>query len=53
MKGRKPASVALVCVGLFAVVLNGCARDGAAYGVDGVKYLVLGGGGAEQHPILP
>ncbi len=30
MGGRKLAPVALACVGLFAVVLNGCARDSTA-----------------------
>jgi hypothetical protein len=30
MRGRKPGSVTLVCVGLFAAVLNGCAKDSAA-----------------------
>ena len=32
---------------------DGPCRSRALYDVDGVKYLVLGGGGAEQDPILP
>jgi hypothetical protein len=35
------------------VVLNGHVHTTESYDVDGVKYLVLGGGGAEQDPILP
>jgi hypothetical protein len=35
------------------VVFNGHVHTTEAYEVDGVKYLVLGGGGAEQDPILP
>jgi hypothetical protein len=35
------------------VVFNGHVHTTEAYQVDGVKYLVLGGGGAEQDPILP
>ncbi|MGA3210708.1 MAG: hypothetical protein ABSD20_05325 [Terriglobales bacterium] len=34
-------------------VFNGHVHTTEAYQVDGVKYLVLGGGGAEQDPILP
>lgn len=35
------------------VVLNGHVHTTEVYDVDGVKYLLLGGGGAEQDPILP
>jgi hypothetical protein len=35
------------------VVLNGHVHTTESFDVDGVKYLVLGGGGAEQDPILP
>jgi hypothetical protein len=35
------------------VVLNGHVHTTEMYDVDGVKYLMLGGGGAEQDPILP
>jgi hypothetical protein len=35
------------------VVFNGHVHTTEAFQVDGVKYLVLGGGGAEQDPILP
>jgi hypothetical protein len=35
------------------VVFNGHVHTTEAYQVDGVKYFVLGGGGAEQDPILP
>jgi hypothetical protein len=35
------------------VVFNGHVHTTEIYNVDGVKYLVLGGGGAEQDPILP
>ena len=35
------------------VVFNGHVHTTEAFDVDGVKYLVLGGGGAEQDPILP
>jgi hypothetical protein len=35
------------------VVFNGHVHTTEMYEVDGVKYLVLGGGGAEQDPILP
>jgi hypothetical protein len=35
------------------VVFNGHVHTTELYDVDGVKYLVLGGGGAEQDPILP
>jgi len=38
---------------LDIVVFNGHVHTTEAYEVDGVKYLVLGGGGAEQDPILP
>ncbi len=35
------------------VVFNGHVHTTELYEVDGVKYLLLGGGGAEQDPILP
>jgi hypothetical protein len=35
------------------VVINGHVHTTEMYEVDGVKYLMLGGGGAEQDPILP
>lgn len=35
------------------VVFNGHVHTTEMYEVDGVKYLMLGGGGAEQDPILP
>jgi hypothetical protein len=38
---------------LDITVFNGHVHTTEAYQVDGVKYLVLGGGGAEQDPILP
>jgi Calcineurin-like phosphoesterase len=38
---------------LDIVVFNGHVHTTEAYQVDGVKYLLLGGGGAEQDPILP
>ncbi len=38
---------------LDIVVLNGHVHTTEVFDVDGVKYLVLGGGGAEQDPILP
>jgi Calcineurin-like phosphoesterase len=38
---------------LDIVVFNGHVHTTELYEVDGVKYLVLGGGGAEQDPILP
>jgi Calcineurin-like phosphoesterase len=38
---------------LELVVLNGHVHTTEIYDVDGVKYLMLGGGGAEQDPILP
>jgi len=34
-------------------VFNGHVHTTELYDVDGVKYLLLGGGGAEQDPILP
>jgi calcineurin-like phosphoesterase family protein len=39
--------------GLDIVVFNGHVHTTEVYDVEGVKYLVLGGGGAEQDPILP
>jgi Calcineurin-like phosphoesterase len=38
---------------LEIVVFNGHVHTTEVYEVDGVKYLLLGGGGAEQDPILP
>jgi Calcineurin-like phosphoesterase len=38
---------------LELVVFNGHVHTTEIYNVDGVKYLMLGGGGAEQDPILP
>lgn len=38
---------------LELVVFNGHVHTTELYDVDGVKYLLLGGGGAEQDPILP
>jgi Calcineurin-like phosphoesterase len=38
---------------LELVVFNGHVHTTELYDVDGVKYLMLGGGGAEQDPILP
>lgn len=38
---------------LNIVVFNGHVHTTEIYQVDGVKYLMLGGGGAEQDPILP
>jgi hypothetical protein len=38
---------------LDIVVFNGHVHTTELFQVDGVKYLVLGGGGAEQDPILP
>ena len=38
---------------LDIVVFNGHVHTTQIYSVDGVKYLLLGGGGAEQDPILP
>jgi len=35
------------------IVFNGHVHTTEMYDVDGVKYLMLGGGGAEQDPILP
>ena len=38
---------------LDIVVFNGHVHTTELFQVDGVKYLVLGGGGAEQDPVLP
>jgi hypothetical protein len=38
---------------LDIVVFNGHVHTTELYEVDGIKYLLLGGGGAEQDPILP
>jgi hypothetical protein len=45
--------IASYAKGLDIVVFNGHVHTTELYEVDGVKYLVLGGGGAEQDPILP
>jgi hypothetical protein len=51
---RPPAPVASSEMYLVdIVVFNGHVHTTEVYEVDGVKYLVLGGGGAEQDPILP
>ena len=46
-------SIAAYAKDLDIVVFNGHVHTTELYEVDGVKYLVLGGGGAEQDPILP
>jgi hypothetical protein len=46
-------TIAAYAKDLDIVVFNGHVHTTEAYRVDGVKYLVLGGGGAEQDPILP
>jgi len=46
-------TIAAYAKDLDIVVFNGHVHTTEAYQVDGVKYLVLGGGGAEQDPILP
>jgi hypothetical protein len=38
---------------LELIVFNGHVHTTELYDVDGVKYLLMGGGGAEQDPILP
>ena len=38
---------------LDIAVFNGHVHTTEVYEVDGVKYLLMGGGGAEQDPILP
>jgi hypothetical protein len=46
-------SIAPYAKDLEIVVFNGHVHTTELYEVDGVKYLLLGGGGAEQDPILP
>lgn len=46
-------TIAAYAKDLEIVVFNGHVHTTELYEVDGVKYLVLGGGGAEQDPILP
>jgi hypothetical protein len=46
-------AIAAYAKDLEIVVLNGHVHTTEIYDVDGVKYLLLGGGGAEQDPILP
>ena len=45
--------IALYAKDLEIVVFNGHVHTTELYEVEGVKYLLLGGGGAEQDPILP
>jgi hypothetical protein len=46
-------TIAAYAKDLDIVVLNGHVHTTEAFDVDDVKYLVLGGGGAEQDPTLP
>jgi hypothetical protein len=46
-------TIAAYAKDLDIVVFNGHVHTTEVYEVDGVKYLLLGGGGAEQDPILP
>jgi len=46
-------TIAAYAKDLDIVVFNGHVHTTELYQVDGVKYLMLGGGGAEQDPILP
>jgi hypothetical protein len=46
-------TIAAFAKDLDIVVFNGHVHTTEIYEVDGVKYLLLGGGGAEQDPILP
>ena len=46
-------AIAAYAKDLDIVVFNGHVHTTELYQVDGVKYLMLGGGGAEQDPILP
>ena len=46
-------AIAAYAKDLDIVVFNGHVHTTELYQVDGVKYLLLGGGGAEQDPILP
>ena len=47
------ATLAAYAKDLDIVVFNGHVHTTELFQVDGVKYFVLGGGGAEQDPILP
>jgi hypothetical protein len=46
-------TIAAYAKDLDIVVFNGHVHTTEVYAVEGVKYLLLGGGGAEQDPILP
>jgi hypothetical protein len=46
-------AIAAYAKDLEVVVFNGHVHTTEMFDVDGVKYLMLGGGGAEQDPILP
>jgi len=46
-------AIAAYAKDMEVVVFNGHVHTTEMYDVDGVKYLMLGGGGAEQDPILP
>jgi len=46
-------TIAAYAKDLDIIVFNGHVHTTELYEVDGVKYLVLGGGGAEQDPVLP
>ena len=46
-------AIAAYAKDLDIVVFNGHVHTTELYQVDGVKYMLLGGGGAEQDPILP
>jgi hypothetical protein len=46
-------TIAIYAKDLDIVVFNGHVHTTEVYEVEGVKYLLLGGGGAEQDPILP
>jgi hypothetical protein len=49
----KRAPVASYAKDMEVVVFTGHIHTTEIYEVDGVKYLMLGGGGAEQDPVLP
>ena len=53
-EGQNPHNtIATYAKDLDIVVFNGHVHTTELFQVDGVKYFVLGGGGAEQDPILP
>ena len=52
-KANPHKQIAAYAKDLEIVVFNGHVHTTELFDVDGVKYLVLGGGGAEQDPILP